>query len=60
MALNQPYKYLPTGIVRETVNVEYANPDVAVVLKGAVRESALPYSVNAALKAMLPQITFNA
>ena len=60
MALNQPYKYLPTGIVRETVNVEYDNPDVAVVLKGAVRQSALPYAVNAAIKALLPNFTFNA
>lgn len=60
MALNQPYKYLPTGFVRETVNVEYDNPDVAVVLKGAVRQSALPYAVNTAVKALLPNFTFNA
>ena len=60
IAMKQPYKYLPTGIVRETVNVEYDNPDVAVVLKGAVRQSALPYAVNAAIKALLPNFTFNA
>lgn len=59
MALNQPYKYLLNGFVKDSVNVEGANAECSVVVRGAVRESALPYSVNAAMKANIPLITFN-
>lgn len=59
MALNQPYKYVPTGIVKDTVNVESANADCSVVVRGTVRETALPYKVNSTLKAQLPLIKFN-
>lgn len=60
LALNQPYAYVPNGFVKETVNVEYDNADCSVVVRGAVRESALPYPLVAALKAKLPQFMFNA
>lgn len=64
MAVNQPYKYLPTGLVKATVQVGdgatlYENVGVSVITRGAVRESALPYPINAALKALLPKFTFN-
>lgn len=59
LAANSPYKYDPSGVLKETVNVEGANAECSVVIRGAVRESALPYPVNAGLKALLPQITFN-
>lgn len=64
MELNQPYKYLPTGFVKDTVQVGdgatlYENVGVSVITRGAVRESALPYPINAALKALLPKFTFN-
>lgn len=64
MAVNQPYKYLPTGLVKATVQVGdgatlYENVGVSVITSGAVRESALPYQINAALKALLPKFTFN-
>lgn len=59
MAVNNPYKYEANGLVKSTVNVEGANADCSVVLKGAVRESALPYPVSAGMKATLPGITFN-
>lgn len=64
MAVNQPYKYLPTGLVKATVQVGdgatlYENVGVSVITRGAVRESALPYQINAALKALLPKFTFN-
>jgi len=60
LALNSPYKYDPSGILKDTVNVEGSNAECSVVIRGAVRESALPYPVNDALKALLPLITFNA
>jgi len=59
IAMNQPYAYLPNGFVKDTVNVEGANADCSVVVRGAVREGALPYPVNAAMKANVPQINFN-
>ena len=59
MAKETPWKYEPSGILRDTVNVEYANAECSVVVKGAVRQSALPYPVNDAIKAALPGITFN-
>jgi len=59
LALNSPYKYDPSGILKDTVNVEGSNAECSVVIRGAVRESALPYPVNNALKALL-DITFNA
>ena len=60
LALNSPYKYDPSGILKDTINVEGSNAECSVVIRGAVRESALPYPVNDALKALLPHITFNA
>ncbi|HCY40443.1 MAG TPA: hypothetical protein DHV48_03680 [Prolixibacteraceae bacterium] len=60
MAVNNPYKYEANGLVKSTVNVEGANADCSVVLKGAVRESALPYPVSPLMKATLSGITFNA
>lgn len=60
MAANSPFKYDPSGILKETVNVEGSNAECSVVIRGAVRESALPYPVNTALKGLLNQITFNA
>lgn len=59
MAVNNPYKYETNGLVKDTVNVEGANADCSVVVKGAVRESALPYPVSAGMKLTLPGITFN-
>jgi hypothetical protein len=60
IAMNQPYAYLPNGFVKDTVNVEGANVDCSVVVRGAVRESALPSPLTTALKANLSQINFNA
>lgn len=59
MAANSTYKYLPTGFVKDTVNVELSNADCSVVIRGTVREGSLPYPVNNVLKANLPLITFN-
>lgn len=64
MAANQPYKYLPTGFVKDTVQVGdgaalYENVGVSVITRGAVRESALPHPISTALKALLPKFTFN-
>jgi hypothetical protein len=55
----RPDLYLPTGFVKETVNVEYDNVDVSVVVAGAVRNSALPFPLAVHQKALLPKITFN-
>jgi hypothetical protein len=60
MALNNPYPYLVNGFVKETVNVEGANADCSVVIRGSVRESALPYPVSTKMKANVPLVTFNA
>lgn len=60
MAKATPWKYEPSGILKDDVNVEGSNAECSVVVKGAVRESALPYPVNDALKAALPNFTFNA
>ena len=59
MAVNNPYKYEANGLVKSTVNVEGANADCSVIVKGAVRESALPYPVSAGMKLTMPGITFN-
>lgn len=59
MAANQPLKYVPNGMVKETVNVEEENADCSVVIRGTARESALPYPVNSRLKAALPLFTFS-
>ena len=58
MALTSQLLHTPTGIVKAPVAVA-ANMEISVVLKGAVREGSLPYPVDAGLKALLPQITFN-
>ncbi len=60
MAINSPYKYDPNAILKDTVNVELSNAECSAVVRGAVRESALPYPVNSALKALMPLISFNA
>lgn len=59
MAANSPHKYAVNGFVKDTVNVEGANAECSVVVRGTVREGSLPYPVNAALKANVPLITFN-
>lgn len=59
MAVNNPYPYLLTGFIKDEVNVEYDNVDISVVTGGAVRESALPFPVTTAMKALLPKVTFN-
>jgi len=59
IATNQPYKYLPSGFIKDKVNVEYDNVDISVVLSGAVRESALPFPLTTAMKTQLPKVTFN-
>lgn len=59
LAANAPYKYVPNGYVKDTVNVEESNAECSVVIRGTVRESSLPYPVNAVLKASTPLITFN-
>jgi hypothetical protein len=58
MAVNEPLIYTPTGFVKDQVAVA-ANIEASVVVRGAVRESALPYPVDAGLKAKLPMFTFN-
>jgi len=58
MALTEPLKYVPNGLVKDSVAVA-SNMEVSVVLKGAVRQGSLPYPVDADIKARLPQITFN-
>jgi len=60
MVINSPYKYDPNAVLKDTVNVELSNAVCSAVVRGAVRESALPYPVNSALKALMPLISFNA
>lgn len=60
IAVNNPYPYVVNGFVKDTVNVEDDNADCSVVMRGAVRESALPYPLSAAQKASLTLFTFNA
>ncbi len=60
MAINSPYLYDPNAVLKDTVNVELSNAECSAVVRGAVRESALPYPVNSALKALMPLISFNA
>ena len=47
MAASTPGRYVANGLVKDTVNVEGANAECSVVVKGAVRESSLPYPVSA-------------
>lgn len=59
MAASTPGRYVANGLVKDTVNVEGANAECSVVVKGAVREGSLPYPVSADMKASLSGITFN-
>jgi hypothetical protein len=59
MAVSSPYLYEANGLVKDTVNVEGANAQISVVVKGAAREGSLPYPVSAGMKATMPGITFN-
>lgn len=52
-------KYPVTGFVKETVNVEEDNADVAVVIRGAVREGSLPFPLHADQKKQITGINFN-
>lgn len=44
---NASPKYTANAILKTTVNVENANPTCSGVVRGSVREAALPYSVHA-------------
>ncbi|MCK9592706.1 MAG: hypothetical protein M0Q91_11945 [Methanoregula sp.] len=54
-----PDKYVPNGFIKDYVDVTYDNADCSVVLAGAVRNSALPFPLTTAQKALLPNFIFN-
>lgn len=51
-------KYVANAVLRDTVNVERANPTCSGVVRGSVREDAVPYSVHALDKTALKLIRF--
>jgi hypothetical protein len=50
--------YTPNAILLSTTNVEKANPTCAAVVRGTVRNDALPYAPSVTFKAALPLIRF--
>lgn len=52
------YKYAPAGIAMNSVDLENDNQGCGIAVRGTVRESLLPYPVDAPLKALLPLIRF--
>jgi hypothetical protein len=59
MEASYPDKYVPNGFVKDFVDVTYENADCSVVLAGAVRNSALPFPLTNAQKALMPHFVFN-
>ncbi len=59
MAANAPDLYLPTGMLKNDVNVENANPSVSVVTRGTVREADLTYPVPTRYKNVINLIKFS-
>jgi hypothetical protein len=58
-------KYTPNGFVKDTVAVGsgsalYNNIDASIVIRGAVRNGALPYPLTSTQKTSLAHFTFNA
>ena len=51
--------HFQSRFVKETVDVTEDNADCSVVIRGTVRESALPFPVHANQKARLTLINFN-
>lgn len=52
------FLYTPVAVAKNTVTLAHANTGCGLVVRGRVRESLMPYPVNAALKAYLPHIRF--
>lgn len=52
------YKYIPIGITMAAVDLSVANQGVGVMVRGTVKESLLPYAVNAGIKEKLSLIRF--
>jgi hypothetical protein len=52
------YKYAPIGITLAGVDLSVANQQVGVMVRGTVKESILPYPLNAGIKEKLSLIRF--
>jgi hypothetical protein len=55
---NGAYKYTAAGVSRNSVDLTLDNLGCGIVMRGRVRVSQMPYSVDAAVKALLPLINF--
>lgn len=52
------FKYTPIGIATNPVDLTVDNTGCGIMVRGRVRESLLPYPVDATIKALLPLIRF--
>jgi len=56
----KPYLYTPAGLTLNTVDTSESglNAGAGIMVRGTVKESLLPYYIDAAIKATLPHIRF--
>ena len=52
------YKYNPEAITMNKVDTTVANQTSGLLARGSVRESVMPYPIDADLKAAIPHIRF--